>query len=72
MNTENAMLRAANLVGGQAELARRIGKSPGFVNQMVKGVRPIPATLCLAVERATDGGVTRLELRPDVFDDSVA
>lgn len=50
---------------GQAGLARLLGVSPQAVNQWVNGNRPVPSRHVLAIERAT--GVSRHELRPDVF-----
>ncbi len=53
------------LKGGQAAMARLLGVRPQAVNQWAKGRRPIPARHVLAIEAAT--GVSRHELRPDVF-----
>lgn len=50
---------------GQAGLARLLGVTPQAVNQWVNGNRPVPSRHVLAIERAT--GVSRHELRPDVF-----
>lgn len=36
-----------------------------MVNQLVNGSRPVPVEHCLAIERATNGLVTRRDLRPD-------
>ena len=64
----NAIKRCIEAVGGrQAELARRVGVTPGAVTQWVQGRRPIPPERCRAIEAATGGVVTRYELRPDVF-----
>jgi len=54
-----------NIEGGQAALARRLAVSPQAVNQWVNGHRPVPPKHAIAIEAAT--GVTRHELRPDVF-----
>lgn len=51
----------------QIALARAIGFAPSFVNQWVKGVRPVPPAACLAIERATNGKVKRQDLRPSDF-----
>lgn len=60
--------RAIDAAGGsQSELARRIGCSAVFAHQMLHGLRSVPARLCLPIEQATNGAVTRYELRPDVF-----
>lgn len=59
--------KAVDLVGSQAELARKIKKSPVFVHQMLSNLKRVPAELCGAIESSTDGKVTRYDLRPDVF-----
>jgi len=51
--------------GRQADLARKLGVSPQAVSQWVKGRRPVPVRLALMIERET--GVSRHDLRPDVF-----
>lgn len=51
----------------QIALAKAIEAAPSFVNQWVKGNRPIPAAYCVAIERVTGGQVTRQELRPDDY-----
>lgn len=66
---DTSIKRAAAACGGIPELARRVGKARAYVWQMTHGVRPVPATLVLLIEAATDGQVTRYELRPDVFGD---
>lgn len=49
----------------QIALAKSIGAAPSFVNQWVKDARPVPPIFCVAIESATNGQVTRQELRPD-------
>lgn len=51
--------------GTSAALAAKIGVTPGFVSQWRSGHRPIPIERCVEIEAATDGLVTRQELRPD-------
>lgn len=51
----------------QISLAKLIGIAPSFVNQWVKGSRPVPITACVVIESVTNGAVTRQELRPDDF-----
>jgi len=67
-----AIEKAVSQLGGQAKLAEAIGTTQSFVSQWVTGRRPIPATWCRAIERATGGEVTRADLRPDVFGEAVA
>lgn len=54
------------IVGSQAELARACGVRHQAVQKWIKKGR-VPAERVLAVEKATQGRVTRYELRPDVF-----
>jgi DNA-binding transcriptional regulator YdaS (Cro superfamily) len=58
-----AVLRAAEHLGSQTQLAAELGVTTPTVNQWVKGTRPIPVQHCLAIEQLT--GVSRRELRPD-------
>lgn len=44
---------ACETVGGQAELARRLGVTPAAVNQWCSGVRDVPAERCPEIERET-------------------
>lgn len=50
-------------------LARSIDTSTAYLWQMANSWRGrrVAAERCIAIERATDGAVTRYELRPDVF-----
>ena len=54
--------RAIHLAGGPAELARQIG---GLTPQAVSQWKKCPSGRVLDVERIT--GVSRHELRPDIF-----
>ena len=56
---------ACDAAGSQAELARLTGLSPSYVNQMVKGTRPVPLEHCVAIEKAAKGVVTRRDLCDD-------
>lgn len=57
--------KAIDLAGTQAALARAIGAAPAFVNQWVTGRRPVAPKYARAIEETF--GVSRHELRPDVF-----
>ncbi len=50
----------------QAELAKRLGVTPGAVSQWVKGLSAVSAERCPAIEAATGGLVRCEDLRPDV------
>ena len=62
--SKSAIKEACEISGGQASLARIISVSPANVQQWIKGTRPIPITQCVAIERATNGVVSRQALRP--------
>lgn len=64
MNT--ALLQAIQFLGSQAALARCLGIRAQAVQQWAATGR-VPAERCLAIERATEGKVSRYDLRPDVF-----
>jgi len=64
--TTSAIERAAEAVGGQSALARKLGCTPQAVSKMCSTGR-VPAERVLAIESATDGVVTRHQLRPDLY-----
>lgn len=64
----NALARAVEIAGGQSALARLIGEpvKQGHVWYWLNTANGIvPAEYCIAIENGT--GVSRHELRPDVF-----
>lgn len=65
MNT--VINNAVAAMGSQAALAKSIGVSAPFVNDLLHERKRIPAELCASIEHATRGAVTRYQLRPDVF-----
>jgi DNA-binding transcriptional regulator YdaS (Cro superfamily) len=61
--------KAIELAGGTSALAKKIGvNSPQVVSNWVARKR-VPPKYCAAVERATEGRVTRQELRPELWGD---
>lgn len=63
---EKAIEKAVRVVGGQSALARALRITPQAVQQWcATGI--VPAKRVLNIERATDGKVTRHELRPDIY-----
>jgi len=62
----NGLERAIEIVGTQAALANALGVTAQAVNQWVSKGR-IPAERVLEIERATEGKVTRHDLRPDLY-----
>lgn len=51
--------------GSAAAIADALGISSVMVSQWVKGRKSIPVARCAAIEAATNGVVTRKDLRPD-------
>ncbi|MCW9687989.1 transcriptional regulator [Proteus terrae] len=51
--------------GGAKELADQLGVSKSFLSQMASGVSAISPRRCVEIEIATNGAVTRRDLRPD-------
>lgn len=63
MTPEEALQKAIAACDGKAELARRIGVTGQAVNQW----KVAPPLRALEIERATEGKITRHELRPDLY-----
>ncbi|MBT2142714.1 MULTISPECIES: helix-turn-helix domain-containing protein [unclassified Rhodanobacter] len=65
----NPLNKAIDHAGGVTALAEKLGVRQSVVsNWRTRGDDPrAPAERCIAIEQATDGAVTRYELRPDVF-----
>lgn len=61
----SALQMAIDHVGGQTELARRLGVRQSLVS-MWKVRGNVPAEYCPDIEKATDGFVRCEALRPDV------
>lgn len=51
--------------GAQRALARKLKIPATLISQWANERRPIPAERCVEIERATDGAVTRKDLRPN-------
>lgn len=58
--------RAIQVAGTAAKLAGLVGVVPMTVTQWRRRGQ-VPAERCRAIEAATNGEVTRYQLRPDVF-----
>lgn len=69
MNTNNCINRAIDIAGGLSKFAKQIGVSTSYAWQMKNGIRPVPILGCVAIERATNGQVTRKDLRPHDWQD---
>jgi DNA-binding transcriptional regulator YdaS (Cro superfamily) len=63
----NAIDQAIKHLGGVSKLADAIGVGQSAISNLAtRGGTPSPAN-CLSIERATDGAVTRQDLRPDDY-----
>ena len=67
-----ALQRAINEAGSQAELARRVASDGLPIKQQhiwnwLNRDKEVPAEAVLPIERAVEGRVTRHELRPDLY-----
>ena len=60
-----AIEEACRLAGGASALSRRLAVTPTTVSEWRSGKRTVPIERCVEIERATEGAVTRMDLRPD-------
>lgn len=51
--------------GGASEFAEKIGVSTSYLSQLAAGTTARSPERCVEIEKATDGAVTRKDLRPD-------
>lgn len=65
--TDPVLSRVIEIFGSQTKLATALGLRQQTVNEAVRRGGPAPAKWCLKIEEATDGKVTRHELRPDLY-----
>jgi DNA-binding transcriptional regulator YdaS (Cro superfamily) len=63
MTPEEALKKAVEACGSEAELARRIGLTAQAINQWTVA----PVRRVLEIEKATDGQVSRQQLCPDMY-----
>jgi DNA-binding transcriptional regulator YdaS (Cro superfamily) len=59
--------RAIELFGTQTALARRIGVGQNTISYWLYGAKAVPPKRAVQIEAVTNGGVTRKELRPDLW-----
>lgn len=58
---------AVQKLGSQSKLAEAMGCSQQQISYLLKEAKGMTAEMAIAVERATDGEVSRETLRPDIF-----
>lgn len=68
----DALKVAKDTLGTEAALADAVGVKQPSVNYILKSGKRVPAEWCLPIERATEGKITRHQLRPDLYPEDVA
>lgn len=63
---ESGITKAAEVAGSLNALARKIGRRQSTLWSWAVSGKP-PAEVCGEIEAATNGAVTRYDLRPDIF-----
>ncbi|WP_343728505.1 Cro/CI family transcriptional regulator [Duganella sp.] len=51
--------------GARSALAKKLNLTPVLISQWANETRPVPPERCVEIEVATDGEVSRRDLRPD-------
>ena len=69
MEQNPSICRAIEIAGGLGCLAVLLGVKSPSVHEWKTGKRSIPIERCVQIERATNGAVTRKDLRPDDWAD---
>lgn len=65
-NQRETIKKAIDVVGTQDELAKAIGVSQQMISKLLNNPDfPISSKTAVAIEKATNGQVTRKDLRPD-------
>lgn len=68
MTTVELVEKAMSIHGGtQAEFAHACEISQGLVSQFLSGAKKPGWKTCQCIEAVTNGGVTRYQLRSDIF-----
>ena len=63
----SALKVAINHLGSQVAVAKAVGVTPQAVSEIVRKGTKVPAEWCIPIEVATEGKVTRHQLRPDLY-----
>lgn len=59
--------KAVDMIGSQAALGEAIGESQQYVWHILNSAKSIKAEVAVRIELATNGKVSRSDLRPDIF-----
>lgn len=66
-NVELLIGQAVESVGSQAKLATAAGCSQQLISQLLAGKVGITAETAIKIDAATNGTISKHELRPDIF-----
>jgi DNA-binding transcriptional regulator YdaS (Cro superfamily) len=53
--------------GAKVELARKLGITKTWMSQLIAGTERCSPTLAVKIQEATEGAVTKADMRPDIF-----
>jgi DNA-binding transcriptional regulator YdaS (Cro superfamily) len=67
--SQKALLRVIDMHGSENSLAKKLGVAQQTINNWLD--RGIPPHRVLGIEKASNGAVTRHELRPDIYPKSL-
>jgi DNA-binding transcriptional regulator YdaS (Cro superfamily) len=65
--TQALLKKAIEMAGNQDALACAIGITQARVSQILQEGKPIKAEYAVAIDKFTNGEVSKYELRPDLF-----
>ena len=55
------------IVGGQTKLADALDVTQPFISLVLNEVKKVPAAFCMKIQHITEGEITAIDLRPDIF-----
>ncbi|MGG2141657.1 YdaS family helix-turn-helix protein [Candidatus Symbiopectobacterium sp.] len=58
-------------IAEQHKLAHKVGSSRGYLRLIFNGYKKVGFSLARSLEEATDGAVTKAQLRPDIYENLV-
>jgi DNA-binding transcriptional regulator YdaS (Cro superfamily) len=71
-NWKKHLNRAVRHLGSQKRLAEAIGCSQAKISWLLLSADKIDAEDAVAIDRATEGAVSKSQLRPDLFEEAIA
>ena len=69
METISHIAKAIEIAGSQVRLGELSGLSQQFISKLATGQRAVTAETAMAIDKATNGGVSKSILRPDLWPD---